>query len=119
MKGDQPKGETGIMWLENPHEFRFVRVVDFSSFFFNNPPKKLQPTDTIVGYTTGGEREYEEYPYKLRRMFYVRDYDLATYLDCCPMEGVDPLTLAPNEPGIVTERAWNGPLNSPTDRGEA
>ena len=26
---------------------------------------------------------------------------------------------APDEPGIVTSRTWNGPLDSSTDRGEA
>lgn len=114
MKYDEIKSETGIVWLQDPKDFRFVRVAPFNSYFFNRPPKKLPAHETLVGYTTGGERELEDdpYPYKVRRLFYVMNSDFDNYVDGCPMEAVDPLTLAPNEPGIVTERAWNAPLPS-------
>lgn len=110
MAYDEKLSETGIVWLKDPKDFRFVRVVDFGSYYFNRPPKKLAPNEVLVGYTTGGYRETEEHPYKTRRLFYVMDCDFDNYLDCCPMEAVDPLTLAPNEEGHVTERAWNGPI---------
>jgi hypothetical protein len=110
MKYDETKGETGIVWLHAPNDFRFVRVAGFNSHFFTKPPKKLPHHEILVGYTTGGKRECDEYPHKMRRLFYVMKSDFSTYLDGCPMEAVDPFTLTPNEPGIVTERAWNGPL---------
>ena len=112
MKYGETREETGIVWIHDPKDFRFVRVAGFNSHFFTKPPKKLPPKEILVGYTTGGERECHEYPHKMRRLFYVMNSDFGVYVDGCPMEAVDPLTLALNKPGIVTERAWNGPLPS-------
>lgn len=51
-----------------------------------------------------------------RRCFYVADWDrggsepVPVYSTSCPIEAVDPRTLAPGVDGRVTERAWGGPL---------
>ena len=109
-----PKGENSIVWLEDPENFKFVRVRLFVSITRTKKPGKLKigSTSILIGYSTieksFTDRYYKNYGF-LRRLFYVTDQDIkpdCNYLikKCMPSGAVNPKTVSP---GIYGEQTYD------------
>ncbi len=109
-----PFGEDGIVWLEDPERFDYVRESrTYCGTRHRRPPKHALDAGRMVGYSTlapntralaGAPGCFE------RRVFWVKHYDRSedpdgVYRTGVPAEGVDPRTVRPNELGDLTERA--------------
>ena len=119
------KGEARIVWLRNPEELPYVRELVWEHFTRRQgcPPKRMVPDvpgAVLVGYSEldPDARHNRVGPgYFTRRIFWLKDYDRAldpvgVYSIGSPIEGVDPLTVAPGVPGRKTSRSSGHPLPS-------
>jgi hypothetical protein len=101
-----------IYWYERPEAFPFVRCSeDYVSSRTQYPVKQMIGHNyRVVGHAMIKDLVDARYTGRwLMRIFTVRDYDTTPeYGGFIPSEAVDPLTLAPNERGIKTDRCKVG-----------
>ena len=107
--------EKEVVWLDDPAKYSYVRYYRWTSEVRDDPYGEIA-SGLVVGYTTinddafptvtGGRFE--------RRVFMVRHWDRdyegedreeGHYLDGCPSQSVDPLTVGPGVEGHVTDKA--------------
>jgi len=105
--------ETAIVWVRNPEDFPFVRVKEVYATRRRGWAAKWLPEGTIlIGYAEVDTPRDVMWRYR-RRVFVLHegDYPLGKHYDWLtygrPSEAIDPLTLAPNEPGRQTDRCWH------------
>lgn len=93
--------ENGIVWLEDPEGFVYVRERVIDSPFRATRPRKVGSNERMVGYSTlapeakrreGSMRYYGGFE---RRAFTVAPWDP---YPGCPIEAVDPTSVRPGEP---------------------
>jgi len=118
MHWDVPSGEVGIVWLDSPDMFEYVRasVVDLPRRQ-ECPAKWRVPGYRMVGYSVLDKDAPSEDGLPgmfLRRVFWLAEHDrpyepLGCYRTGCPAEAVDPFTVRPGVWGEQNERAWGQP----------
>jgi hypothetical protein len=115
--------EDEIIWLEDVSGCDYVRewLLDFRQR--RNRPSWRGLEGRLVGYAVlRGDAPRGPFGFQ-RRCFFLKEHDrdrspADTYHAAraggssggCPMEGVDPLTVAVGVPGVQNARAWGGPL---------
>lgn len=114
--------EAEIVWEVDPATLPYVR----SSIYWSSrrrgplPP----PVGRRVGYANlrpdAVKSRFEESMFQ-RRVFWLKEQDRpddpdGVYAMGCPVEGVDPLTVAVGVEGEINERAWGGPIPAHVDR---
>lgn len=121
---EQLAGEARIVWLEDISGLPYVR-----EWLVATPHRSGQPAwqgleGRLVGYAELQPNAPRGAFGFARRVFFLKDYDRdrapagiyhaawtpGAACGGCPMEGVDPHTVAPGVPGVQNERAWGGPL---------
>jgi hypothetical protein len=109
--------EAEIVWLDDPSKYDYVRAVPILTGSRDKPIRGIG--DRIVGYAILRPDAPADYPRRwYRRVFHImkgdrddgKDRNKGPYAIGCPVESVDPLTVAPGVKGEITERAWGGPL---------
>ncbi len=120
---DQLLPEVRIVWLEDVSQYDYVREWPRELPHRTGRPAWRGIEGRLVGYAEL-RADAPRGPYGfLRRCFFLKEYDRDRAPDdiyharrpgdaCaggCPMEGVDPRTIAVGVPGRQTARAWGGP----------
>ncbi|MFL9458699.1 DUF6009 family protein [Tolypothrix bouteillei VB521301_2] len=110
--------ESNVVWLRDIKEIPYVREYVLENCSRRKGKVKYLHFE-VVGYT---ELESKAPNNGLsgrftRRVFWLKPYDLVyrpmrIYRIGCPVEGVDPLTVAPKVLGQKNERAWGEPFSS-------
>ena len=121
---DQLQHEVRIVWLEDVSPYDYVREWPRELRSRTGQPSWQGLAGRLVGYAElGPHAPRGEYGF-LRRCFFLKEHDRDRAPDdiyharrpgdaCaggCPMEGVDPRTVAIGVPGVQNARAWGGPL---------
>lgn len=114
--------ESAIVWERDPNKFPFVRVVFTLVPYRKKWRNRWTPSDEIiVGYAEIWEGHRGWNGRFWRRRFVVRNCDYPfgdgyapPKSPNVPCEAVDPLTLAPNVSGSVTERCFRVPTTEVT-----
>ena len=107
--------ESRLVWLVDPGELPYVRVSRAARAWLSrsrcptNRARSRREGRIVVGWAETHLSTRD------RRYFWLKSYDRANdlrgiYARSCPMEAVDPMTLAPNEPGERNERAYGDRL---------
>jgi len=114
--------EDGIVWLEPPERFPYVRQEVVTAGTRRRPVPWRGRAGRVVGYATlAPDAPNTGYPGMFRRrVFWVREYDRSEqpdgpYRTGAPAEAVDPLTVRPGVLGEITERAWGKPFEQRDD----
>lgn len=112
VSNDDIKHEAEIVWLFDPESMPYVRERVTIVSTRQRPIKKYNDYK-VVGYAilkpdAPGKRMFR------RRFFWLKDYDRyyqpqGIYSIGTPVEGVDPLTVAPGVAGQQTDRSWGVP----------
>ncbi|MEU7609529.1 DUF6009 family protein [Micromonospora sp. NPDC049204] len=112
--------ESGILWLprRQPERYDYVRQFDIYQGSKVGRIRDEVAPGMILGWTTvRRDLSKSACPHlHRRRVFFVKPYDRGAaqddgrYKHSAPADAVDPRTLAPGEPGFLTERAWGGSL---------
>lgn len=106
--------EERIVWEVDPFELDYVRV--FEAWVTNRrgrPPWRHKGL-ALLGWVDLGPGARTDYGRFTRRVFVLKPHDRRPgnpgryFVEFAPCEAVDPRTLAPNEPGWKTDRAWRG-----------
>jgi len=105
--------EDRIVWLEPVDNLDYVRVSSVSAGTRNRSVGRHFAYDgRLVGYAILRPDAPNVLPGTFgRRIFWLARHDRDSqpdgpYLHGCPTEAVDPATVAPNQPGRITDRAW-------------
>lgn len=121
---DQLVHEVRIVWLEDVSQCDYVREWPLPLRRRTGPPSWRGIEGRLVGYAELSPAAPRSQGGFLRRCFFLKEHDRDRAPDdtyharrpgdaCaggCPMEGVDPHTIAVGVPGVQNERAWGGPL---------
>lgn len=110
---DPLQHEIEIVWLEDIDRFDYVRETEETSAHFRQRPNAdWSEPGRMVGYSVlAPNAPNNGRPARFtRRRFWVKDYDRSEdpnggYSTGCPVEAVDPRTVAPGVRGRITERA--------------
>ncbi|MFE6272218.1 DUF6009 family protein [Streptomyces goshikiensis] len=116
LRAGQLTAETEIIWLVPTDGLDYVREhLDITKRRSGKPP--YHGLGRLVGYAnldpaTTATRDSGRYD---RRTFWLlptdrSESDDSPYATYAPLEAVDPRTVAPGQPGRLTERAWGSPL---------
>ena len=108
--------EYEAIWLDDRAKFPYVRYYPLRSNFRDDPVRDEDHDAHVVGYTTLKEDCPPNGPDGtfVRRIFVVKKWDrgyegddrvAGHWLNGCPSQSVDPLTVAPGVAGYVTERS--------------
>jgi hypothetical protein len=106
--------EAEIVWEVNPATLPYVRSTIAHSGRRRGPVRA--PAGRRVGYANLRPDAPSDSPGNFtRRVFWVKEHDRAddpngTYVKGCPVEAVDPLTVAVGVAGEITDRAWGAPV---------
>ncbi|MEY9895599.1 hypothetical protein ABIA35_005979 [Catenulispora sp. MAP12-49] len=127
LDSEELRHESQIMWLEPPEKHEYVRQRLYDSAHRKGHPADLFGMSRsreirLVGYAElvrGAPSTSPTGPQRFRRRaFYVTSRDRSSrpdgaYRMACPIEAVDPLTVAERVSGRLTDRAWGGPIPPP------
>jgi hypothetical protein len=112
VKTQDTKYEDSIVWERDPRAMDYVRQVIVVAPRRRGPIKWAR---NRVGYAElRPNAPNNGYPGRFyRRVFYLRDHDRpnnpsGVYRTGSPVEAVDPRTVRPGVPGLLTDRAWYG-----------
>jgi hypothetical protein len=113
--------ESNIVWLKDISSIPYVRE-HFEKFASRRKGKLKYGKYQVIGYSElESDAPNSGMPACFgRRVFWLADHDRfydpkGVYKVGCPMEAIDPLTVAPKVLGKITERAWNGTLSNDVD----
>lgn len=116
----QIQDEALVVWDEDVRGLRYVREEITTWCSTRQGPIAWRGPGRRVGYTVlRKDAPNNGQPGRFtRRVFWLRDNDNDTpggpyEGEGAPIEGVDPLTVAPREPGRQTDRAWGRPGTNP------
>jgi hypothetical protein len=108
--------EMRIVWLESTDPLDYVRQ---SLVPCTRRKGRIRWTvGRVVGYIEIGPEAVRDgrSDFFWRRIFWLKGYDRdsgdPTYRRGAPAEAVDPRTVSPRAPGVVTARAWGGEVES-------
>lgn len=117
------RSEVRIIWLECIDQLDYVREAYVHSTSWRERPSTPSDADRLVGYAVLAAPDRAGVPageLRDRRIFYLKPGDRDADPDeplppsdpyappGAPCEAVDPRTVAPGEPGVLTERVWSG-----------
>ena len=104
--------ESELVWLDDISKYDYVRVIEQTVMSRVGLPKTRHIGYRTVGYTNlRAEARSSRFRLLTKRVFFVKSHDRSeqpdgVYKTGCPIEAVDPRTLAPGIEGVVTDRAW-------------
>ena len=105
--------EARIVWLEDVAAIDYVRASLEKTKQRKGKPRP--PAGRVVGYAELDGNSKRRWPsdFFYRRIFWLKEHDRDSKPDGCyragaPVEAVDPATVSPKTPGILTARAWYG-----------
>lgn len=107
--------EDGIVWTEDINRLDYVREFVDTTASTRRRPVPWRGPGRRVGYSVLAKNAPNNGSpgWFTRRLFWVNDHDRSedptgAYATGCPIEGVDPRTVAPGVPGQQTDQAWHG-----------
>jgi hypothetical protein len=110
--------EESIVWDEDVSRLDYVREIELSAYA-RRRPTPWHGEGRRVGYTVlGADAHNDGYPRAFqRRLFFLKKHDRdsapdGVYSLGAPCEAVDPRTIRPGYRGVLTDRAWGGPLKA-------
>jgi hypothetical protein len=109
-------GESNVIWLRDISDIPYVRVY-VNECCYRRKGKLKYSDFEVIGYTEL-EKDAPNNGMRgcfTRRVFWLKPHDRfyepkGVYKIGCPVEAIDPLTIAPKIFGQQTDRAWGKPL---------